>query len=64
MWTCSSELVDGEMMSIEKYMEMEAELKDHFDRNVDVVRKQTVRNAFRRYEILTTRRKLYVREPQ
>lgn len=44
---------------IEQWIAMEEELKIIFARNVDLVERRSVRNPFRRHEILTTRRVLY-----
>lgn len=55
------ELPAGDTETLERYLEMLEELKRAFGRDVDLVRKKTLRNPFRRYDILTTRRKLYVR---
>jgi len=38
---------------------MQDELESIFDRRVDLVEKEAIRNPFRRHEILTTRRVLY-----
>jgi predicted nucleotidyltransferase len=54
------ELLPGEEMTIERYLEMQAQLEDLFGRRVDVVRKSLLTNPFRRHEILTTRQRLYV----
>lgn len=47
-------------MTFESFVEMRAELSELFGgRQVDLVEKRLVRNPFRRYEILTTRKVLY-----
>lgn len=40
-------------------VEMREELKEFFDREVDLVEKDGLRNPFRRHEILTTRQIIY-----
>ena len=40
-------------------VEMRAELKEFFDREVDLIEKDGLRNPFRRHEILTTRKIIY-----
>ena len=40
-------------------VEMRAELKEFFDREVDLIEKDGLRNPFRRHEILTTRQIIY-----
>src|SRR5215469_13461689 len=49
---------DGQM-TLDVRIQMEDELRAIFGREVDLVEKRLVRNPFRRYEILTTRRVLY-----
>lgn len=55
------ELLPGDTENLERYLAMVDELKLAFNRDVDLVRKKNLRNPFRRYEILTTRKKVYVR---
>ena len=55
------ELIDPRSMSIEKYLEMQEELTAMFGREAHLCEKQLLDNPFRRHEILTTRRRLYVR---
>ena len=53
------QLLPGEMMSIEKFMDMRDELNAMFGREVDLVEKPLLRNRFRRDEILRTRQVLH-----
>jgi uncharacterized protein len=53
------EFRDDVQITLEMYDELEADLARTFGRKVDVLRKKYLRNPFIRYEVLTTRRKLY-----
>jgi hypothetical protein len=46
----------GSSMTLEIYMAIEEELKAMFGREIDLVERRFVKNPFRRYEILATRR--------
>jgi len=52
-------LIPGEMMTIEKYLEMQDELEHMFGRPVHTVRRELVTNPYRRANILRTRRIVY-----
>jgi uncharacterized protein len=45
--------------SLYEWVEMIAELRDIFGRDVDLLSSQSLRNPYRRHEILTTRERLY-----
>jgi len=49
--------------SLYEWVDMIAELKAMFGRNVDLLSKRGLRNPYRRHEILTTRRVLYAASP-
>lgn len=55
------EMIDKTSISIDEYLEMKDELEAMFGRQVDLAQRSAVTNSFRRYAILTTRQKLYVR---
>ena len=54
------QLLPGEKMTLEKFVEMRDELVVMFGREVDLVEKPLLRNPYRRDEILRTREVLYV----
>ena len=55
------ELAAPKTLDIDQYFAMQDELTRMFGRRIDLVQRSAVTNPFRRYEILTTRQKLYVR---
>ena len=50
---------EDEHWSLDDWVDMIEELKTIFGREVDLVEKETMRNPFRRHEILTTREVIY-----
>jgi uncharacterized protein len=55
------ELLEGQTMTLEKFLEMKDQLEEQFGREIDLVERKLVTNPFRRKHILENRRTLYVR---
>ena len=49
----------GVRLELSDFLEMKEELETLYGRPVDLVEKETIRNPWRRYEILKTRRVIY-----
>ena len=49
----------GTPLDIDRFLDMKEELETHFGRPVDLVEKETLRNPWRKREILRTREVIY-----
>lgn len=46
-------------LNIEDLLDMKTQLEEHFERPIDLVEKEAIRNPWRKYEILKTRKTVY-----